>query len=349
MSDEPRTETLHAHTILSDGVMTHREVLDMAVKYNVGIIAFTDHDILPPPDVVAELQTLRDHSTKWIMGIELTCKLPRELGEVLVNGFHIVGLFVDPTNEALLAYCDDIRKSRIEGIGQMVKNFQALGFTVTMDECVALSGGNTLARPHLAKALIAHSENLTLLDTYRAQMRQAAEYDSLTRERYTHMLATEKSKGDREQDIYALFMGYNDPFVKGVNVDYANMADMDTVVSLIRAAGGVALIAHYHTIMKQLSWGALEKIFAENRLDGAETVTGLHSNAKGNEPLVLQTRADLVKLVEKYNKLASGGVDFHIPSDFAAFQNWAEYSRATIGLTATLVKQSGVSTRWSSL
>jgi len=270
------TETLHSHTVLSDGDMTHLEVLDTAQKYGVGIVAFTDHDILPSTEALQQLEKHRDHPVKWIVGVELTSKLPKELGDRPLNGLHIIGLFTDPTNEPLLAYCKAVRTSRLESIEKMVKNLQGLGFTLTVDDCRGFTKGQTLTRQHVAKALLSHAENMPVLDTYREQLRQAAASDKHLRGRYERMLDSEKNLGTREQDVYALFMGYNDAFVKGINVDYAHMADLDAVVSLIRGAGGLAILAHYHTILDKLPWDFLEKLFAENRLDGAEVVMGLH-------------------------------------------------------------------------
>ena len=40
-------QTLHSHTKDSDGLLTHREVLNICSKYNIGVVAFTDHDTLP--------------------------------------------------------------------------------------------------------------------------------------------------------------------------------------------------------------------------------------------------------------------------------------------------------------
>ena len=39
-------QTLHSHTITSDGVLTHQEILDCAKENNISVVAFTDHDSL---------------------------------------------------------------------------------------------------------------------------------------------------------------------------------------------------------------------------------------------------------------------------------------------------------------
>ena len=52
-------ESLHTHTTLSDGKMTHRELFDLAQSLGIAILAFTDHDAVPSPEIMAEIETFR--------------------------------------------------------------------------------------------------------------------------------------------------------------------------------------------------------------------------------------------------------------------------------------------------
>ncbi len=113
-------ETLHAHTTASDGTLTHLELLDACQKYNVGIVAFTDHDSLPNKKTLKLLNENRNHPIKWIIGIEVSSGLPRELGGKVHSGLHIVGLFVNPTNKDLLEYCKLAQEARITRMQRMV-------------------------------------------------------------------------------------------------------------------------------------------------------------------------------------------------------------------------------------
>ena len=40
-------ESLHNHTKISDGDLSHKEVLTLAQKLGYKTLAFTDHDVLP--------------------------------------------------------------------------------------------------------------------------------------------------------------------------------------------------------------------------------------------------------------------------------------------------------------
>ncbi|MCR5693622.1 MAG: PHP domain-containing protein, partial [Clostridia bacterium] len=43
---------LHSHSTLSDGNDTVEELIDAAVREGVKILALTDHDVIPPKDIV---------------------------------------------------------------------------------------------------------------------------------------------------------------------------------------------------------------------------------------------------------------------------------------------------------
>lgn len=107
-------ETLHTHTTLSDGKLSHKEMFELAESLGVSIIAFTDHDAVPGDETLAYLNGVHGSSTKWILGIEITAGLPKELSDQSNGGLHIIGLFLDPKNNALLEHCEKAQKARVE-------------------------------------------------------------------------------------------------------------------------------------------------------------------------------------------------------------------------------------------
>src|SRR5687767_9213538 len=95
-------ESLHNHTSDSDGSQTHLAILASATKFNTGLIAFTEHDSLPSSKTLKQLKDYRG-SVKWLVGIELTSKLPKTSDRR--GSFHVLGLFTDPHDKSLLAHC----------------------------------------------------------------------------------------------------------------------------------------------------------------------------------------------------------------------------------------------------
>jgi predicted metal-dependent phosphoesterase TrpH len=76
---KPHYESLHNHTVLSDGAQTHLEMLATAEQAGFGVVAFTDHDVLPDAGVLADLRAY-DGLVDWTVGVELSAGLPTELG-----------------------------------------------------------------------------------------------------------------------------------------------------------------------------------------------------------------------------------------------------------------------------
>ena len=103
---------LHCHTTASDGTLTHREVRDIAQKFHIGTIAFTDHDTLIDTELFTALKTEK-HPVDIVSGIELSANYVAEV-EGDIQLFHIIGLFIDPANAALRAYCADAKTKRME-------------------------------------------------------------------------------------------------------------------------------------------------------------------------------------------------------------------------------------------
>src|SRR3972149_1366996 len=123
-SIKEKFETLHCHSKVSDGVMTHEKILETCVENNIGVVAFTDHDSLPDIKTFNKLNSLRKHSTKWIVGIEISADKPKDFN--IDFSPHIVGLFVDPFNKNLLEHCKLAQEARRERMTEMVKNLKKL-------------------------------------------------------------------------------------------------------------------------------------------------------------------------------------------------------------------------------
>jgi len=104
-------------------------MLANAEKNGFGVIAFTDHDILPSKEKLAELKSYKG-PVKWFIGCEITSGLPKELGGGPASMFHILGLFVDPLNKELLAHSKKALAARAERMERIVENLRGIGFKI---------------------------------------------------------------------------------------------------------------------------------------------------------------------------------------------------------------------------
>lgn len=333
-------QTLHCHTKTSDGELSHREVLDVCAEHNISVVAFTDHDALPSEAAVRELQSSKDHPTKWIIGCEISSGWPKEIGGIGSN-FHIVGLFVNPFSRALVERNYKAQQARVERMERMVKNLRNLGFTVSADDCLKESGGEAVGRPHIVAALKKGEHNIKIIEDLRKKMAKNAKGNPTLKEKYEKMM----ERGE-EQYPYVLFLD-SEAYIPGIYVDYLYYTDMDESVRLIRSAGGVAILAHWTFSKNKVGQKMIEGFFRDDRLDGAEAVFGLGVTERLEE--VKQDMETVRQLTEKYSKLQSGGADAHRKEDFEYFAQQEWFARKTIGLVERMMEMRDLNLEWSSL
>ncbi len=317
-------ESLHNHTTASDGTQTYLEVLKAARANRYGVIAFTDHDTLPSAAEVAALREY-DGPVKWLLGCEISSGLPKELGGGPTSSLHILGLFTDPTNTALVEHCRKAVLARGERMQRIVANLKGLGFAISVDDCLAASGGESVGRPHIVRALSTHPENAAIIERLRADMALAAVQSARVAMDYAHML--ERPASDYP---YRLFLS-DDAFVPGVYVDYLYSIDMDAAVGLIRGAGGVAIVAHWYTVERKINAMMLEGFIRDGRIDGVELMGNpLNGAARRAEPV-------LSAMAARTGAIATFGIDGHREQDMENFANDGNVAGKSVGQTARLV------------
>lgn len=138
---------LHSHTRASDGELTPTELVALARAQGVTVLAVTDHDTLAGLAEARQAAASAGPPLELISGIELSTGLGRV-------DLHVLGHFVREEDEALRRYVvrqGGERRRRMEG---MIAKLNALGIPVRMAQVEAIAGGESLCRPHLARALV---------------------------------------------------------------------------------------------------------------------------------------------------------------------------------------------------
>lgn len=335
------SESLHTHTTLSDGKLSHKELFELAESLGVTVLAYTDHDAVPDDATLDFLNGVRHRATKWVLGIEISAALPRDMGGAHVGNLHILGLFLDPKSEALLDHCQKAQSARIERMEGMVRKLTKLGFTITTEDCLKESGGESVGRPHIVSALAAHPENAEVMERLRMDMEMAAKDDPGTRAAYEQMMA----KGE-SQYPYALFLS-SEAF-RPAYEEHRYMPDLDQAAALIRGAGGIAILAHYFSVARQIDIPAFEHLIAEKRLDGAEIVYGLRMEGTPDAVRVEADRRAIAEIVGRHGAIAAGGSDAHTSDDLRYFASQSHFSNMTNGLTAAILASGRVQKAFSS-
>jgi len=135
---------LHTHTTASDGLLEPAALLDRAHQNGVTTLAITDHD------TAAALRELAGRALplELIAGIEVSSSV----GE---SELHILGYFLDPFDEGVLAYEAERKRIRETRIARMVEQLARNGIPITIEDVRAeMQGGGNPGRPHLARALV---------------------------------------------------------------------------------------------------------------------------------------------------------------------------------------------------
>lgn len=327
-------ESLHNHTTTSDGKLTHEEMFTLAESLGVGIFAFTDHDALPPEGALAFLESKRGEKTKWVVGIEMTSSMPHEVADPR-SDLHIIGLFTDPSNQALRDHCGKAQQARRDRMVTIVRALGDLGFTLTEDDCLRAAGGDSVGKPHIVQALSAYPENLARIEALRQEFEMVARMgtDTELRAKYDAMMA----RGPRQYP-YSLFLA-PDAFRPINTTERTYLPDFDEAIALIRGAGGVASLAHYCYANPELPIELLESLLASGRIDGTETVYGLGNYGTPNEDAWQEERATLKAFSKKYSTIATGGADAHSREDLEYYTNsdrrW--FTKDTVGMASRLL------------
>jgi 3',5'-nucleoside bisphosphate phosphatase len=216
-------------------------------------------------DVVA----LTDHDTQGGMA-EARAALPA--GLTLVPGMelscdlggrsvHLLAYLFDPADPALAAETDLVRNDRVNRAKAMVARLAELGTGVTWEQVAAIAGGAVVGRPHIARALVASGAIATTEEAF-----------------------TDEWIGDGGRafvDRYA--------------------PDLARAVGLVRAAGGVPVLAHPRSPGYEIPDEVIEAL-AGAGLGGIEVFHFDHDAAE---------RKRLIELAKSLHLITTGGSDDH--------------------------------------
>ncbi len=136
---------LHVHSSASDGALSPTEVVKESVAQGVWLLGVADHDTT---DGIQEgLEAAREAGVTLIPGVELS--VGAEAHEI-----HVLGYFVDTSDEALQAILHRLRGARDLRNERIVKRLCELGAPIGLERVREIAGDGSVGRPHIAKALV---------------------------------------------------------------------------------------------------------------------------------------------------------------------------------------------------
>ena len=128
---------LHTHTHHSDGALSPLELIIKAQSVGLGAISITDHDTV---HAVGEATSLgKQHDVEVVPGIELSATYND-------SEIHLLGYFVDVTNEPLLESLAIFREERLKRVERIVNKLNRMNIPLTVESVLANAGQGTVGK-----------------------------------------------------------------------------------------------------------------------------------------------------------------------------------------------------------
>ncbi|MBQ4522918.1 MAG: PHP domain-containing protein [Lachnospiraceae bacterium] len=136
---------LHVHSNASDGTYTPTEVILAAKQAGLSAIALTDHDTVAGIQEAKEAAKIQN--IELIVGSEFSCHYQN-------TEIHILGFFLDETNEELLTNFRILVENRKKRNLSMIEKFNLKGIPITLEMLYAGNPDTVITRAHFARALL---------------------------------------------------------------------------------------------------------------------------------------------------------------------------------------------------
>lgn len=153
---------LHVHSNASDGTLSPKSVVELAIASNLSAIALTDHDTVDGVNEAFEAAreaSLNGHTIRIIPGTELSVSYKKK-------DVHILGLFIDPNNETFKNELLKTLTNRDERNEQMAQKLRQAGFDISIQKMREIEGDAVLTRAHFAKFLTAGGYTKSIKDAF---------------------------------------------------------------------------------------------------------------------------------------------------------------------------------------
>lgn len=146
---------LHIHTKYSDGLLSPKQVIDIAAKNDIKVISFADHDTV---EAYSEdiFEYAKKNNVQIIPAVEISTRVKNV-------GIHILGYNFSINNEELKKELSLIRNSRQDYLNKVGKVLNELGFTINLSK---LNRIEAVTKAHIANDIIENPKNKNILLAY---------------------------------------------------------------------------------------------------------------------------------------------------------------------------------------
>ena len=136
---------LHLHTTASDGCLTPKQLVEMAVERGMEAISITDHDTIN--GLTEGAAKAGELGIKFINGVELSSECDgREI--------HILGYFLNPEDDKFKSELKKMQEARDNRNYKILEKLAQYRMYITMEELEEEAGGDIISRAHIANLML---------------------------------------------------------------------------------------------------------------------------------------------------------------------------------------------------
>lgn len=135
---------LHTHTTASDGILAPRDLVRAALEAGLDVIAVTDHDTLD--GIVPALEAAEGTGLRVLPGVEVSALYEG-------HSLHLLAYGISPATPGLATRLRAISMGREERARAILDLLAAAGAPLSWQHVTEIGRG-TIARPHIARALV---------------------------------------------------------------------------------------------------------------------------------------------------------------------------------------------------
>lgn len=136
---------LHIHSNRSDGMLSYREIVDIAVERDVKAISLTDHDDIR--GLAEAEQYCLEKNIEFVSGIEISARAKN-------FDLHLLGYFFDYYDKNLIDYVNFFQEERVKRAQKIVELLKKFGINLSFDFVRQKAGPGSIGRPHIAEAMV---------------------------------------------------------------------------------------------------------------------------------------------------------------------------------------------------
>jgi predicted metal-dependent phosphoesterase TrpH len=136
---------LHVHTSASDGMYSPAEIVAMAERLGVDVIALTDHDTVA--GIPEAVRAATKCAVRVIPGVEISTDSDGVQA-------HILGYFVDYTSQPFVQGLERFAEARLERAHCIMDRLGDLGISLPREQLCDEGQTGAIGRPHIARLMM---------------------------------------------------------------------------------------------------------------------------------------------------------------------------------------------------